>query len=59
MTDIEIDLFVQAFLDPPPCGFTEEERKQILNWLKSPLIPYLEISKNQNNSINFFQYNKD
>ena len=36
MTDREIDLLVQAFLLPPPFGFTKTERKEILDWIKNP-----------------------
>lgn len=35
-TDKEIDLLVQGFLLPPPFGFTEREKKDILGWIKSP-----------------------
>lgn len=38
LTDNEVDLLVQAFLLPPPLGFTEIERKQIFDWIKSPSI---------------------
>ena len=38
MTDIEIDLFVQSFILPPPFGFTKDEKKQILDWLKNPSV---------------------
>jgi hypothetical protein len=38
MTDKEIDLFVRAFLLLPPCGFTKEEKKQILEWIKNPSV---------------------
>jgi hypothetical protein len=44
MTDREIDLFVQAFLLPPPCGFTKQEKKEILNWLKEPS-PFVELAE--------------
>ena len=55
MTDIEIDLFVQAFLLPPPCGFTQSERTQILNWIKSP--SWLECPPVANKShLKFFTY---
>jgi len=37
MTDHEIDLFVHAFLSPPPIGFTEREKSDILRWLKGDL----------------------
>lgn len=36
LTDKEVDLIVQAFLLPPPFGFTETEKKQILDWIKTP-----------------------
>ena len=36
LTDKEIDLFVQAFLLPPPFGFSKVEKKQILDWIKTP-----------------------
>ena len=36
LTDKEIDLFVQALLLPPPFGFSKSEKKQILDWLKTP-----------------------
>ena len=36
MTDREVDLLVQGFLLPPPFGFTENERKQLLDWIKTP-----------------------
>lgn len=36
LTDREVDLLVQAFLLPPPFGFTESEKKQILDWIKTP-----------------------
>ena len=58
MTDREIDLFVRAFFDPPPGGFTEEERKQILSWLKSPFPGYLEMPKRQTMGLTVFQYGK-
>ena len=55
LTDKEIDLFVQALLLPPPFGFSEEERNQILYWIKSPswLERPLVISKS---SLIFFTY---
>ena len=37
-TDKEVDLLVQAFLLPPPFGFTETEKKQILDWIKTPSV---------------------
>ena len=36
LTDLEVDLLVQGFLLPPPFGFTEREKKQILDWIKTP-----------------------
>ena len=36
LTDQEVDLLVQAFLLPPPIGFTETEKKQILDWVTTP-----------------------
>jgi hypothetical protein len=36
LTDHEIDLFIQGFLLPPPFGFTEGEKKQIFDWIKTP-----------------------
>jgi len=36
LTDKEVDMLVQAFLLSPPFGFTEQERKQILDWLSTP-----------------------
>ena len=42
MTESEVDLFVQALLLPPPFGFTEAEKKQILDWLKNDSI-FIEI----------------
>jgi hypothetical protein len=36
LTDKEVDQIVQAFLLPPPFGFTEQEKKWILDWLKTP-----------------------
>jgi hypothetical protein len=36
LTDEEIDLLVQAFINPPPAGFTEYERKQWLDYIKNP-----------------------
>ena len=33
LTDKEVDLLVQALLLPPPFGFTEAEKKQILDWI--------------------------
>ena len=36
LTDEEVDLIVHAFLLPPPFGFTEIEKKQILDWIKTP-----------------------
>ncbi len=44
MTDREIELLVQGFLLPPPFGFTETERKQILDWIKTPSI-FVEIAE--------------
>jgi hypothetical protein len=38
MTDKEIELLVKAFLLPLPYGFTESEKKDILNWLKEPSV---------------------
>jgi hypothetical protein len=36
MTDKEIDLLVQALIDPPPYGFTKSERKEFIEHLKKP-----------------------
>jgi len=36
LTEEEIDLLIQAFLLPPPFGFTKEEKNQILYWFKHP-----------------------
>ncbi len=36
LTDKEIDILVQCFIDPPPWGFTEYERKQWLDYMKNP-----------------------
>jgi hypothetical protein len=36
LTDKEIELLAQAFLLPPPFGFTEQEKKQILDWVRTP-----------------------
>ena len=44
LTDRDVELLVQAFLLPPPCGFTEAEKKQILNWVKNPSI-FLDIAE--------------
>jgi hypothetical protein len=38
LTDREVDMLVQAFLLPPPFGFTKHEKQQILDWLKHPSI---------------------
>jgi hypothetical protein len=38
LTDEEVDLLVQAFLLPPPFGFTETEKKQILEWARTPSV---------------------
>jgi hypothetical protein len=44
MTDNEIELLVQAFILPPPVGFTEFEKRQILDWVKSPSA-FIEIAE--------------
>ena len=36
LTDKEVDQIVQAFLLLPPFGFTKQEKKWILDWLKIP-----------------------
>lgn len=38
LTDNEVELLVQSFSLPPPAGFTEAEKKEIINWIKSPSI---------------------
>lgn len=61
MTDSEIDIFVKALVSPPPCGFTEFEREQILNWLKgSSFIDAVErrVHPVNRSLIQFFQYEK-
>jgi len=44
LNDKEIDLLVQSFLLPPPFGFTETEKKQILDWItdRSSFIRFAE-----------------
>ena len=44
LTDKEVDLLVQAFLLPPPFGFTETEKKQILEWARTPSA-FIEIAE--------------
>jgi hypothetical protein len=44
LTDKEVDLLVQGFLLPPPFGFTETEKKKILDWARTPSV-FLEIAE--------------
>jgi hypothetical protein len=50
MTDKEIDLLVRSFLLPPPCGFTKEEKKQILEWIKNPSV-FIDAAEKQKKRI--------
>lgn len=36
LSDWEIDRIVQAFIDPPPAGFTASERKEWLDYMRNP-----------------------
>ena len=56
MTDKEIELFVQALILSPPCGFGETERKQVIEWLKSSSPRWLQLPKNQEYPRIFFEY---
>ena len=64
LTDKEIDLFVQALLLPPPFGFSKSEKKQILDWLKTPSV-FVEMAERRITPANtdakrqFFQYKED
>lgn len=55
LTDKEIDLLAQAFLLPPPFGFTEEEKNQILYWIKHPNWIELPLATTKSQFI-FFTY---
>jgi len=50
LTDTEIDLLVQAFLLPPPFGFTKTEKKQILDWMtnRSSFLKWAERQNTEN-----------
>lgn len=59
-TDKEIDYIAKAFTLPPPYGFTEYEKKQILNWLKGPSIfQQLSIPPRKGELRKFFSYKED
>ena len=64
MTDKEADLLVQAFLLPPPYGFTKAEKKQILDWLKTSSV-FVKMAERRITPANtdakrqFFQYKED
>ena len=55
LTDKEVDLLVQGFLLPPPFGFTETEKKEILDWARTPSV-FLEIAERKQKQNNESTY---